>query len=143
MKTLKSINLEKVSEVLTRQPNDISEYYSLEDFTSDAINYIKAIKSGRMLCVIHSVSASGMSRVLSFKACEKSKSSYNYRQFAFMFKCLGHKETKTYSGEFRVGGCGMDMVFHTNYTIIHDLYAMGIINKKECETLAQKTPVVF
>ena len=143
MKTLKSTNLENVSKVLTFQPNSISEYYSLEDFASDAISYIKAIKSGRMLCVIHSVSSSGMSRVLSFKACEKSKSNYNYRQFAFMFKCLGYKETRKYSGEFRVSGCGMDMVFHTNYTIMHDLCQMGLINKKECEVLAQKTPVVL
>jgi len=143
MKTLKSINLDKVSKNVTRQPNDISEYYSLEDFVEDAVSYIKAIKSGRMLCIIHSVSNSGMSRVLSFKACEKSKTGYNYRQFAFMFKVLGYTETKKYSSQFRVSGCGMDMVFHTNYSIIHDLYRMGLINKKECSTLSQKTPVVL
>jgi len=143
MKTLKSINLDKISKSVTRQPSQLSEYYSLEDFAIDAISYAKAVKSGRMICVIHSVSASGMSRVLSFKACEKSKTGYNYRQFAFMFKVLGYTETKKYSGQFRVSGCGMDMVFHTNYCIMHDLYRMGIISKKECEVLAQKTPVVL
>ena len=143
MKTLKSINLDKISKSVTRQPNAISEYYSLEDFAIDALNYVKAIKSGRMLCIIHSVSNSGMSRVLSFKACEKSKTGYNYRHFSFFFKVLGYTETKKYSGKFRVSGCGMDMIFHTNYSIMHDLCSMGIINKKECETLAQKTPVVL
>ena len=145
MKTIKSISLDKISKSVTRQPNAISEYYSLEDFASDAINYVKAIKSGRMLCIIHSVSASGMSRVLSFKSCERYKTNYNYnyRQFAFFFKVLGYTETKKYSGEFRVSGCGMDMVFHTNYSIMHDLCSMGIISKKECEILAQKTPAVL
>ena len=143
MKTLKSINLENVAKYVTRQPSQISEYYSLEDFVNDAISYVKAIKSGRMLCVIHSVSTSGMSRVLSFKACEKSKSGYRYIQFSFMLRALGYKETRKYSGEFRVTGCGMDMVFDTNYSIMHTLCAMGIISKKECDVLAQKTPVVL
>jgi hypothetical protein len=143
MKTLKSVNQEQVSKYLTVQPSQISEYYDLEDVTKDIVSYVKAVKSGAMLCVIDSVSASGMSRVISFKACEKSKQGYNYRQFAFLFKCLGYKETKRYNGKFRVGGCGMDMIFHTNYCNMHAFLRMGIISKKECETLSQKTPVVL
>jgi len=143
MKTLKSINQEQVSKFLDVQPSQISEYYNLEDVTKDIISYIKAVKSGAMLCVIDSVSNSGMSRVISFKACEKSKSGFNYRQFSFLFKCLGYKETKKYSGKFRIGGCGMDMIFHTNYTNIHTFKRMGILSAKDCSTLSQKTPVVL
>ena len=35
-------------------------------------------------------------------------------------------------------GCGMDMLFATNYDIIHTLHRMKFISKAKCETLAQK-----
>ena len=117
-------------------------YYSNEQFIKDARCYISAIKTGRMLCNIGSVSASGMSRTISFKSCEKSDKRYCYRNYVCLFICLDFG-TEYINGYFRINGCGMDMVFHTNYTIIHMLCRYGFITNKECESLAQLTPPVL
>ena len=63
-------------------------YYSEEQFIKDAETYIKAIKERRMLCIIHSVSNSGMSRVLQYSSCKKKK------KFYFIFKCNEKKMDK-------------------------------------------------
>jgi len=119
------------------------EYYNFDLFYNDVIDYIKAIKEKRMLCVIHSVSQSGVSRVLSFHSCEKDKDKhYYYRQYWVLFKVLGYTRANTYDG-FRVNGCGMDMVFDTNYNNIHTFHNLGFITKKECNYLAQQTPITF
>ena len=55
-------------------------------------------------------------------------------------KTLGFSPANKNSNYFRIYGCGMDMIFHTNYTIIHKLARLGFLNKKECESLAQNTP---
>ena len=117
-------------------------YYSNEQFIKDAERYIKAIKEGRMNCIIKSVSSSGMSRVIKFTAIEKGKTQYNYQNFWSLFNSLGFTESRNQNG-FTISGCGMDMIFHTNYTIIHRLHRLGFINKKECGHLAQQTPVVL
>ena len=117
-------------------------YYSVEDFEKDCLAYINAIESGRMLCSIHSVAKSGMSRVLSFHSCEASQGTdkFYYRQYRSLFCALGYRE----AGEgFRISGCGMDMIFHTNYTIIHRLCRLGFITEKECEKLCQQTPTII
>jgi len=117
-----------------------NEYYNEEQFLADAKDYIKAIKDGRMICNIDSVSNSGMSRVIRFLSCEKSKHGFYYRNYYAFFKALGFSEVKN---GFRISGCGMDMIFHTNYTIIHRLHSMKFITKKTCDSLAQKTPTVI
>lgn len=118
-----------------------NEYYTEEDFKRDAKIYIQAIKEGRMLCTIQSVAKSGMSRVLKFNSCEIGDSGRGwYRQYNMLFKVLGYKE-KDYG--FRVSGCGMDMVFHTNYCNIRDFYNLGLIDEEECDKLSQMTPTVL
>jgi hypothetical protein len=117
-------------------------YYSLEQFQQDAQTYIKAIKEGRMLCVIKSVSKSGMSRVIKFNSAEHGKERTNFRQYSCLFETLGYKESRSQSG-YTVNGCGMDMIFHTNYSIIHSFKNMGIITKEEADKLAQQTPVLL
>lgn len=118
------------------------EYYSVEQFESDANTYINAIASGRMMCSIHSVAKSGMSRVLSFHSCEQSHGTdkYYYRQYRSLFCALGYKEANE---GFRINGCGMDMVFHTNYNIIHDFKQLELITKEQCDHLCQQTPTVL
>lgn len=112
-------------------------------FIQSAKRYIKAIKQGRVICNIESVSASGMSRTLKFLECNGSiKSGFNYLNFWKLFKDLGFSQGRN-TNAFRIGGCGMDMVFHTNYTIIHNLHQLGFLTKKECDLLAQKTPPVI
>lgn len=119
-----------------------TKYYDVEQFITDGLEYIKAIKEGRMLCIIKSVSSSGMSRVLKFNSCKKIGSNYAYRGHDMVFEMLGFKRDKKRTG-FRVDGAGMDMVFHTNYTIIHSLHRLGFIEKEECDKLAQETPVIL
>lgn len=139
MKTLKLVSaIESNKDLLKNMPN----HFTTQEFISCANTYIKAIKSGRMMCSIKSVSTSGMSRVLSFHSFEGTISKGYYRQYYSLFKTLGYKEDNNRNG-FRVNGCGMDMVFHTNYTIIHKLFKLGFINKKQCDSLCQKTPTIL
>ena len=117
--------------------------YPIEEatFIDHATRYIKAIKEGRMLCSIGSVSKSGMSRTIKFLEMSGGEGKhflYNFYQF---FEALGYKAIKD-SDYFRIGGCGMDMIFYTNYQIMHDLRRLGFIDKEECDTLAQQTPHV-
>lgn len=119
--------------------------YEVERFIQDAQAYIKAIKDKRMVNAIGSVSASGMSRTLKFMSCEKNKynSDFYYRNYFAFFKALDFSEDRKAHGYFRIGGAGMDMIFHTNYTIIHKLSGLGFISKRECADLAQDTPTTI
>ena len=117
-------------------------YYSEEAFLNDANAYINSIKNGSMLCIIHSVAKSGMSRTLSFKSCKSNGERFNYRNYNNLFFALGYKDGKNNEG-FIIRGCGMDMVFNTNYNIIHDFYRIGLISKESCSHLAQQTPVIL
>lgn len=115
-------------------------YYSVEQFISDAKQYIKAIKEERMICIIKKVRASGMSRNLKFISAEQGKDKrFYHRQYICLFTALGYKEVER-TGTFKINGCGMDMVFNTNYNIIHDLKRLGFISDELCRVLAQKTP---
>lgn len=115
-------------------------YYSKDQFIKDGIRYIKAIQERRIICSIGSVSASGMSRTIKFLAPEKGKYGYSYLNFFAFMRALGYTPANKNDHYFRIGGCGMDMIFHTNYTIIHRLQRLGFINKKQCSSLAQETP---
>lgn len=121
---------------------DSQKYYSLEQFFNDCERYVKAIKEGRVICNIESVSKSGMSRTIKFLECAKGNNRYNYLNFYSFFKSLGYSEVNR-SHYFRISGCGMDMIFHTNYTNIHYMQRFGIITKKQCEHLAQQTPPII
>jgi len=119
-------------------------YTSVEAFIQNATAYINAINERRMCNVIKSVASSGMSRVLKFHSFEiyKEKDNQNgkgyFRNYYTLFQQLGYQEVKNEG--FRVHGCGMDMVFNTNYNIIHDLHRLGFIDKDTCSRLAQLTP---
>ena len=118
-------------------------YYSISQFIGDCERYIKAIKEGRIIVDIVSVSNSGMSRRLKFLSCERAQRikeiKYNYCNYNCFLNSLGYK-TRNSDFSFNVNGCGMDMIFATNYDIIHSLYNLGFINKKQCDRLAQMTP---
>ena len=113
-------------------------------FIDNARRYIKAIKDGRMLCSIGSVSKSGMSRTIKFVEIAKSKPSNKFYMYNFyqLFDVLGYQKIKD-SDYFRINGCGMDMVFNTNYNNIHNLHGLGFITRKTCNTLCQDTPPVI
>lgn len=114
-----------------------------ENFIYDAKRYIKAVKEGRLICSIDSVSRSGMSRTLKFVEMAKCKKPF-YKPYAMLnfynfFLMLEYTPARD-SGYFRISGCGMDMVFHTNYSIIRTLYRLGFMDGATCEKLAQCTP---
>lgn len=150
MKTLKltpkqtaviTANIQADKEIMKRI--NANNYTSIEDFIYNATAYINAIAERRMCNVIKSASSTGMSRVLKFQSFEIYKESKNqngkgyFRNYHTLFKLLGYTETKQ---GFRVHGCGMDMVFNTNYNIIHKLHRLGFIDKDTCSKLAQLTP---
>lgn len=143
MKKLEKIklNINSDKEIDKRLKGEI--YYSQDRFICDAERYIKAIKEGRMICSIEKVSASGMSRTIKFLSCEKGSRNYIYLNYFAFFQTLGFSPASKRSHYFRIHGCGMDMIFHTNYTIIHKLQRLGFIDKKRCESLAQMTPLVI
>jgi hypothetical protein len=112
------------------------EYYTKERFLSDAKCYIKAVESGRILYTVTHVSNSGMSRNINVKSFEGKMSQGYYRQYSLMFKILGYSQTKNY--DLKISGCGMDMVWNTNYNTIKSLQRLGFLSKKRSDTLSQK-----
>jgi len=134
-------NIESNKELM-KQINSTS-YLDIKSFVNSADRYIKAIKEGRMICSIGSVSQSGMSRNIKFMECRKGNNRHCYLNFYAFFLALGHRSVGNMDGYFRVSGCGMNMIFHTNYQIIHRLHRLGFISKKQCSNLAQLTPSVI
>ena len=122
-----------------------NSYTSIDSFIENGERYIKAIKERRVICNIASVSTFGMSRSIKFLECAKNTKykTYSYLNFYTLFKHLGFTESRGKNGCFTISGCGMNMIFHTNYTIIHKLHRLGFITKKECANLAQQTPTVI
>ena len=137
-----------ISKELLKGINKSYAFYDLQedkinDFIEDAKRYIQAVDEGRIVCTIKNVSKSGMSRTLYFAECTKMDNTgyplnreYVYLNFNGLFLALGYKESRNYDG-FVVSGCGMDMIFYTNYCIIHDFHRVGLIDKATCEKLAQ------
>lgn len=114
------------------------EYYTKEMLLSDIQTYIKALKEGRVQYLVISVSSNGMNRNILVQSCEQNKNTNNFyfRQFSRMFEMLGYKLNKDYN--IKVSGCGMNMLFATNYNLIRTFKNMNIISSAEAEILAQK-----
>ena len=121
---------------------DSMQFYSVEAFYDDAKRWIKGIKENAIVCIHKHTSNSGMSRRFKYIMVQKGKGyegvRYHATQFYSFHKALGYRVND--NSETTIGGCGMDMNFHLNYTIIHILYNLGFLSKKECEWLAQQTP---
>ena len=105
--------------------------------------FVTATAEGRLFCVISSVSKSGMSRNMAFFETARVGRG-KYRQFNFwaLFSALGYSAVSN-SDYFRIGGCGMNMVFATHYNVIHSAHAFGLITKEQCGKLSQMTPSYF
>ena len=118
-------------------------YYDLESFYQDCETFVYHTKDRRMFCIIRSVSRSGISRVMDFRSpINHGDGSWGFRGWYQFMNTLGYRESKSDRG-FVISGCGMDMVFHTHYTIIHRLCKFGFITKGECDKLAQMTPTII
>lgn len=133
--------LETITKNVQKLEKNFDNYYTTDLFIRDAKAYIKAIKQGRMIVNIARVSKSGMTRKMTFNSCEKGDKHrpFYYRQYYSFFEALGTFKVNR-DCQIVVGGCGMDMIFHVNYTTIHQLHRLGFISKKECDKLAQMTP---
>ena len=141
---MENLNIEKINEYI-KGYNKKNEYeINIETFIDHAKRYIKAVKENRMICSIGSVSKSGMSRTIKFVELAKNDTKHEYQMLNFyqFFDVLGYSKVKD-SDYFRIGGGGMDMIFHTNYTIIHNLKRLGLVSDDECKTLSQNTPYVI
>lgn len=114
------------------------EYYTKEMLLDDIQDYIKALKEGRLQYLVMNVSPNGMNRNILIQSCEQNKTNNNFyfRQYSRMFEMLGYKLNKDYY--LKVSGCGMNMLFATNYNLIHTFKNMNIISETEAKILAQK-----
>lgn len=115
-----------------------NEYYSQEDFVKDCKCYIKSLKSGRVQYTVTHVSNSGMSRDIFIQSYEGTMTKGYFRTYFSMLQVLGYKFASKYSSDIKVGGCGMNMLFATNYNICNYFNRMGLITEKEFKTLCQK-----
>jgi len=133
--------IEKLTNNIQKLEKNFPNYYEIDLFIRDAKAYIQAIKQGRMICNVASVSKSGMTRKMVFNSCDKGNKHrpFFYRQYSSFFQALGTFNVNR-DHQIVVGGCGMDMIFHVNYTTIHQLHKLGFISRKECDKLAQQTP---
>lgn len=111
--------------------------YSEEAFINDAKTYIKAVESGRIRYTVLSVSSSGMSRQIEITSYEGTMAKGYYRNYYSFLTALGYRFNKNRDGVV-VGGCGMNMLFATNYNIIGHLKFMGFVTDKKAKTLQQK-----
>jgi len=116
-------------------------HYSIDQFERDCKEWIEAIRMNRTICIVESVSASGMSRTFKYLSYVPNDNRSYFRTWYCFLSVLGYSFKKD-SHAIKVGGCGMDMNFATTYNIAHSLKSLGIISKEECEVLAQQTPSI-
>lgn len=117
-----------IKSIMSRTEKQIAEFLQSEDGKRNAERFIKALKEQRIVVSIPHVSSSGMSRIIRFREINRykwdSKYHYSIYQFDWFFEQLGWSYDKNWEG-IRVGGCGMDMVFHTLYSVCGTLKYHG------------------
>lgn len=131
------MNVKRIETLLNKHNKKAQFPVSVDDFVMNAKRYLKATKEQRVICSIDKVSASGMSRTMKF--LEMPKNGGYLLSFYNLFDILGHEKVSN-SDYFRIHGCGMDMVFNTNYNIMQELNYLGLITFKTCRKLQQQTP---
>lgn len=134
------VNQYSISKETLKRINSLN-HYSKEQFINDCKQWIESIRTNKTICIIDSVSSSGMSRCFKYISYVPSNTRSYFRSWYCLLYSLGYTFKKD-THSIRVGGCGMDMNFATTYNIIHSFERMGLITKQECEKLAQLTPSV-
>tara|TARA_R100001463_G_scaffold20208_3_gene49307 strand:- start:176 stop:601 length:426 start_codon:yes stop_codon:yes gene_type:complete len=123
MKTTKHI--EKIAEKLTKyeQHKDITLNWSnpfkyrqhSKEYISKELTKIKnALLNGRFYAGVVSVSRSGMSR--------KIKMAYIYKNELITIRDPKILKLAGVNKNGSISGCGMDMLFHAQYTLFHNLH---------------------
>jgi len=103
----------KLLEVYNEAKGD-NEYYQFERFKSDVKDFLKDIKNYKVICSM-TVSRSGMTRHFNFD-------SYNM----LLNICYNQKNNW---GNVRVGGCGMDMLWHLLFSTCEKVETRGKLDK--------------
>lgn len=106
-------------------PKISGERAYIEQLKTGLIEVLKDFKT--IYCVIRHVSASGMSREISLYSVDNEKRMIGISYTAG--KIIGWGQGKL--GGIKVRGCGMDMAFHTVYTLSSILYDNAGILKSE------------
>ena len=94
-------NLTEIYNKLVKKDPKAFEFWSVEGFIESCFDLIEDIKNRKIILHVD-VSQSGMTRKMNFK-------SHN-----FIINCL-YNNNATWD-PVRVGGCGMDMIWHTLFT---------------------------
>lgn len=112
------------------KPSEIKGFYTLNEWQQNNLNAVyQAILDGEIYATVNSVSKSGTSRRISFYRPginEKDGRPFISRctnEIAWLTGWVKPGEFKSYGkymAEYglKVGGCGMDMIFHTLYTAV-------------------------
>lgn len=116
---------------------DVAKYLQSEEGKMNAERFLKAVREHRLLCTVKRVSSSGMSRVISFHEVvwNEDRKRMQLLQFNWFLGQMGW----TYSDKdnaIRVGGCGMDMIYHVLYSTVDNLryYGFEVEPRLEFET---------
>lgn len=94
--------------------NDSDRDYYLKNNARRLTDIKKALLKGNFYIGVQSVSSSGMSRVLKLAYIKNNRLHTINDQF--LLKLAGCDKNG------RIGGCGMDMCFHAQYTLFHNLH---------------------
>ena len=107
-------HIKKLSEELTK--NEESQYRETsKDYILQELTKIKnALLKGRFYAGVVSVSRSGMSR--------KIKLAYVYKNELRTIRDPQILKLAGVSPKGNISGCGMDMLFHAQYTLFHNLH---------------------
>ena len=132
------MNNKKINDLLNDYNKGEKYPYDFDNLVNDCKRYVSATKQSRLICTINHVSQSGMTRHMKFVEMKKASGNhFNIRNFYQMLDVFGFRFKED---SMVVNGCGMDMVFHTHYSIIRDIKRLGIITAKTCNVLEQKKP---
>ncbi len=87
---------------------------SIKHYYTKLTKIKNALLNGRFYAGVKSVSASGMSRIISIAYIHKNKLHTIRDPQITALACMDKKG--------RIGGCGMDMLFHAQYTLFNKLH---------------------
>jgi len=101
---------ENTNEAKKRYYNESVKHYSIQ------LNRIKnALLKGKFYCGVESVSKSGMTRKVKLAYIFKNKLWFINDYQILALACVNKNN--------KISGCGMDMLFHAQYSLFHALHA--------------------
>tara|TARA_R100000654_G_scaffold5838_5_gene15915 strand:+ start:9486 stop:9947 length:462 start_codon:yes stop_codon:yes gene_type:complete len=104
-----SYDKQNTTEAKEQYLKDSAKYYGAE-----LTRIKKALLNGRFYAGVKSVSSSGMSRTITL--------AYIYKNKLHTIRDKNILALAGVSANGRIGGCGMDMLFHAQYTLFNNLH---------------------